>query len=253
MTKALRQHIRSLKQRKSRWENEQILVEGEKCIAELSKSLWSVERIYFTSPWSDSKVWSVFEGVSSEMTSLVSSKDMDMMSAMKTAPGLLAIARPPQTFNATLPNEGLTLFLDNVSDPGNVGTLIRVADWFGLNGVVLSPRCADPIGPKALQSSMGSAFHIPFAVREFEDLSEPMKRHVVGLDAAGQNLFDSHLDENPTLLVVGSESHGLSDHVKAKCRSLAAIPGAGRTESLNASVAGAIAIASIFQQGRASF
>ena len=250
MTKALRQHIRSLKQRKSRWEHEQILVEGEKCIAELCKSDWSVERIYFTTPWEGADFWSGLEGVTPDMAMLVSSKDMEMMSAMKTPPGLLATAKPPKDFNSKFTTNGLTLYLDNVADPGNVGTLIRVADWFGLSGVVVSPQSADPIGPKAVQSAMGSIFHIPIAVRAFEDLPEEMITHAVGLDAGGQNLFEDPFDEPPTLLVVGSESHGVSQHIKARCHSMAAIPGAGRAESLNASVAGAIAVASIVQQRR---
>ena len=250
MTKALRQHIRSLKQRKSRWEHEQILVEGEKCIAELCKSDWSVERIYFTTPWEGADFWSGLEGVTPEMTTLVSSKDMEMMSAMKTPPGLLATAKPPKDFNSEFTTNDLTLFLDNVADPGNVGTLIRVADWFGLSGVVVSPQSADPIGPKALQSAMGSTFHIPIVVRSFENLPEKMKAHAIGLDAGGQDLFEGAFNSTPTLLVVGSESHGVSDDVKAGCHSMAAIPGAGRAESLNASVAGAIAVASIVQQRR---
>ena len=77
MTKALRQHIRSLKQRRSRWEHEQILVEGEKCIAELCKSDWSVERIYFTTPWEGADFWSGLEGVTPDIATLVSSKDMN--------------------------------------------------------------------------------------------------------------------------------------------------------------------------------
>lgn len=247
MTKAIRQHIRSLKQRKSRWEHEQILIEGEKCIAELCRSAWTVERIYFTSAWENRDLWSGLEGVQPEMTTQVSSKDMEMMSAMKTPPGLLATATPPKDFNSDFKSNGLALFLDNVTDPGNVGTLIRVADWFGLSGVVISPQSADPIGPKALQSAMGSTFHIPIAVRSFNDLTDEMKTHAVGLDAGGQNLFEGSF-EKPTLLVVGSESHGLSQDVKEGCHSMAAIPGAGRAESLNASVAGAIAVASILQQ-----
>ena len=250
MTKALRQHIRSLKQRRSRWEHEQILVEGEKCIAELCKSDWSVERIYFTTPWEGADFWSGLEGATPDMATLVSSKDMEMMSAMKTPPGLLATAKPPKDFNSEFTTNDLTLFLDNVSDPGNVGTLIRVADWFGLSGVVVSPQSADPIGPKALQSAMGSTFHIPIVVRSFEDLPEEMKAHAIGLDAGGQDLFEGAFNSTPTLLVVGSESHGVSDDVKAGCHSMAAIPGAGRAESLNASVAGAIAVASIVQQRR---
>jgi len=169
---------------------------------------------------------------------------------MKTPPGLLATAKPPKDFNSEFTTNDLTLFLDNVADPGNVGTLIRVADWFGLSGVVVSPQSADPIGPKALQSAMGSTFHIPIVVRSFENLPEEMKAHAIGLDAGGQDLFEGAFNSTPTLLVVGSESHGLSDDVKAGCHSMAAIPGAGRAESLNASVAGAIAVASIVQQRR---
>ena len=112
MTKALRQHIRSLKQRKSRLEHEQILVEGEKCIAELCKSDWSVERIYFTTPWEGADFWSGLEGVTPDMAKLVSRKDMEMMSAMKTPPGLLATAKPPKDFNSEFTTNDLTLFLD---------------------------------------------------------------------------------------------------------------------------------------------
>ena len=145
--------------------------------------------------------------------------------------------KPPKDFNSEFTTNGLTLYLDNVADPGNVGTLIRVADWFGLSCVVVSPQSADPIGPKAVQSAMGSTFHIPIAVRASKTLPEEMKAHAVGLDAGGQNLFEDPFDEPPTLLVVGSESHGVSQHIKARCHSMAAIPGAGRAESLNASVA----------------
>ncbi|MGB2424415.1 MAG: TrmH family RNA methyltransferase [Flavobacteriales bacterium] len=137
--------------------------------------------------------------------------------------------------------------MDDLKDPGNVGTLIRVADWFGLAGVVLSPGSADPFGPKALQSSMGSTFHVPVLVESLQGLPTAYKTHVVGLDAGGTDLFSGSI-ARPTLLVVGSESHGLSETVVEACHVIASIPGAGRAESLNASVAGAVAVASFIQQ-----
>ena len=142
----------------------------------------------------------------------------------------------------------MVLYLDNLSDPGNVGTLIRVADWFGLSGVVMSAQSADPLSPKTVQSAMGSVFHVPLCVCEWSEIPNELKTHVVGLDAGGENLFQPGYISTPTLLVVGSESHGLSDEVRKGCDAIASIPGAGRAESLNASVAGAVAVASMFQQ-----
>ncbi len=222
------------------------MVEGEKCILELCRSHWAVERIYFTEAWESESNWSEdMEGIPSMA---VSAKDMEMMSAVKTPPGLLAVATWHDDVEQLPSPDGMSLYLDNLSDPGNVGTLIRVADWFGLSGVICSQRCADPLSPKALQSAMGSTFHISTAVCDFEDIPDSHKKHVVGLDAGGQNLFASNALETPSLLVVGSESHGLSPEVKGACHAIASIPGAGRAESLNASVAGAIATSAFRQQ-----
>lgn len=223
------------------------MVEGEKCIRELCKSSWVVERIYFTPSWEGSEFWNSPE-ISGEIELCeTGAKDMEMMSALKTAPGLLAVAHFPEAFELPSDSSGTVLYLDDLKDPGNVGTLIRVADWFGLAGVVLSPGSADPFGPKALQSSMGSTFHVPVLVESLQGLPTAYKTHVVGLDAGGTDLFSGSI-ARPTLLVVGSESHGLSETVVEACHVIASIPGAGRAESLNASVAGAVAVASFIQQ-----
>lgn len=223
------------------------MVEGEKCIRELCRSQWAVERIYFTEAWDAESTWT--EDMEHVPRMAVSAKDMEMMSAVKTPPGLLAVATWHDDVHQLPSPDAMSLYLDNLSDPGNVGTLIRVADWFGLSGVICSQRCADPLSPKALQSAMGSTFHLSTAVMDFEDIPDSHKRHVVGLDAGGQNLFADDTMDAPTLLVVGSESHGLSPEVKGACHAIASIPGAGRAESLNASVAGAIATSAFLQKG----
>ena len=245
--KALRQEVRQLKRRSERWNARKIMVEGEKCIRELCKSSWDVERIYFTPTWEDSEFWNSPE-ISGEIERCeTGAKDMEIMSALKTPPGLLAVAHFPEAIDLPSTPAGTVLYLDELKDPGNVGTLIRVADWFGLAGVVLSPGSADPLGPKALQSSMGSTFHVPTLVQSLEDLPSAYKTHVVGLDAGGSDLFSGSIAQ-PSLLVVGSESHGLSKNVVEACHAIASIPGAGRAESLNASVAGAVAVASFIQK-----
>jgi TrmH family RNA methyltransferase len=171
------------------------------------------------------------------------------MTSLKTSPGLLALATMPDRAGRAEHSGGVWLYLDRMNDPGNVGTLVRVADWFGMAGVVMSSDSADPFGPKAVQSAMGSAFHTPIRIQNFKDLPSRWTTRVVGLDAGGQNLFELPTSEAPTLLVVGSESHGVSEDICSACHVMASIPGAGRAESLNASVAGAIAAASLVQQG----
>ena len=251
ITKAHRQEIRQLKRRQGRVSQRKVLVEGEKCILELCRSPWTVERIYFTEPWEDASIWTLNAHMQSIPRLNVSAKDMEMMSAVKTPPGILAVAEWPEDVEALPQAGGMVLYLDDVADPGNVGTLIRVADWFGLKGVILSPRCADALSPKALQSAMGSTFHISTAVMPFAELPEAHKQNVIGLDAGGQNLFEAGAMSTPSLLVVGSESHGLSSEIREACHSIASIPGAGRAESLNASVAGAIATSAFVQKGLA--
>jgi TrmH family RNA methyltransferase len=247
MPKNLRQEVRQLKRRNVRWDSRKVMVEGEKCIRELCESTWEVERIYFTPLWKDANFWDSTERISKAPRMEVSSKDMEMLSALKTPPGMLAVAHLPQTFNTLPHGQEMTLFLDNISDPGNVGTLIRVADWFGLSGVVVSPQSADPLSPKTVQSAMGSVFHIPICVRDWSEIPDAMRSCVVGLDAGGENIFIPGNVSPPSMLVIGSESHGLSEEVQSSCHAIASIPGAGRAESLNASVAGAIAVASFLQ------
>ena len=131
-----------------------------------------------------------------------------------------------------------------MNDPGNVGTLVRVADWFGMAGVVLS---TDSAARRPFKVPWGLHF-TPHSDSKLHGLAIPMEGPG-GLDAGGQNLFELPEQEAPTMLVVGSESHGVSQDVSNACHLMASIPGAGRAESLNASVAGAIAAASLVQQG----
>ena len=98
---------------------------------------------------------------------------------------------------------------------------------------------------------MGSTFHIPCIVCPWSEVPAEQKTHVMGLDASGEDMFQESEASRPSLLVVGSESHGMTLETRESCHRLAAIPGAGRAESLNASVAGAIAVACVVQQGLA--
>jgi len=139
--------------------------------------------------------------------------------------------------------DGLYLVLEGVSDPGNVGTLIRTADAFSFDAILILPQTASPFNDKAMRSSMGSCFHLPLI--EMPDLTAV--RHFV--DTAGLSLYAADLDgdsimdkpfDRPGALIIGNEAHGISDQARQICDRLVTIPMPGLAESLNAAAAGAI-------------
>lgn len=165
------------------------------------------------------------------------------------APGVAALVRwRPAAFTPDgLPaGPGLIVAMDAVQDPGNAGTIVRSADWFGAAGVVFGPGTVEPTNPKLVRSTMGSLFHLP--VSEGEPLP-----HVIGrARAAGFRAVGAALDGEPlpafrwperTLLIVGNEAGGISDSVRNCLDARVLIPSYGRAESLNASVAAAVLMA----------
>ena len=180
----------------------------------------------------------------------VSSKDMERMSQMKTPPGILATVRIPEQAALPLRAKGTLLVCDRIADPGNLGTLIRTADWFGFAGVVCDVRGVDPWNAKCLQAAMGSAFRMPIWTVELSEWFPKFEGASWALDAGGEPL--DQIPNPPAALIVGSESHGLSTELRAAATHIAAIPGHTATESLNAAVAGSIAMYQINQSLTAS-
>jgi RNA methyltransferase, TrmH family len=156
------------------------------------------------------------------------------ISALAHPPRVIAVFRLADLPRGTAPPAGLALW--HVADPGNVGTLVRTADALGPAFVALSAGCADPTGPKALRASAGAVFRVPLA--SFDEAPAPL----VGLVAhGGRPLWELGPSERVTF-AVGSEREGLPAEVAARCDELVSIPLADGAESLNAAVAGAVAL-----------
>ena len=126
---------------------------------------------------------------------------------------------------------------------------IRTVSWFGLTGVVCSPRTVDVWNAKTIQSSMGSVFNTPLIVTDLKEFLKSNEISCIVLDAGGENLHSS--DYLPGAIVVGSESHGVSENLREMANEVWSIPGSGNAESLNASIAGSIAC-SVLAQKRSS-
>ena len=226
------QRARSLRENKYRKETGCHFIEGDKLVREALISGAELETVF------------VREGYAGETdfpceTVLVSDGVMDALSTAGTPQSLCAVAKTPA---AVLPDTftGTVLLLEDVQDPGNVGTLIRTADALGAGCVILSPRCADPFSPKTLRSSMGSVYHLPVHVAEV-----PAALRI--LNAQGYTCLCGHLKGSEILpsktskmaLLVGNEGNGVTDEAAALCHCYR-LPMRGRAESLNAAVFGAI-------------
>lgn len=212
------------------------MAEGEKVVAELLDSQIEVLKIFATHD---------FEGRTPPSAIRISPKDMARLSAQSTPPGLMAIARIPQS-NWIGPARGISLYLDGIADPGNLGTIIRTADWFGVQAILLSPECTDPFGPKVVQSAMGSLFRQAIHTLTSNEVIEACKSSkipVICTTLSGTALSTWKTPKN-ALVVVGSESHGVSKAMLQASDEQITIGRAvgSKTESLNAGVATAIVL-----------
>ena len=174
---------------------------------------------------------------------LVSPEVMEKMSDTRTPQGILVLARMAPASLSDF-GTGPLLILENVQDPGNIGTLFRTAEAAGAGGIILSRDCADPYSPKVLRATMGAIFRMPFVISE--DLPETVRQ----LQADGICVYAGHLKGKDLYaeaafpercaFLLGNEGNGLSDTVSALADRLIRIPMEGKTESLNVAVAGAL-------------
>ena len=249
VSKALAKYVRSLHQRKYRQRHAAFLVEGAKSVLELLSSGLEVEHLLATPAFAEH-----LTTASGLPLHLATDDELTQLGTLQTnAAALAVVRRPPEiALPPALPATRLVLALDHVADPGNLGTLWRLADWYGLPGLVLSENCADPFTPKAVAASMGAFGRVPVwasvdLAAWLASLNPEVK--VYGADLAGDNVHQQRL-RPAGVLVMGSESHGLSPEVAARLTSRLHIPHGpgGRAESLNVAVSAAILLDNFFRE-----
>lgn len=231
LTKADFRHLRDLRDKKHREASGFFVVENPKVLTELLAAGHPFETLYATPRWTPPP------GV--PVTPL-SEADLARITHLPTPTGVFALARlrRPSLDPADLAS-GLTLALDGVQDPGNVGTLLRIADWYGLARVLLSPDCADLFSQKVVNASMGSFARVPTHVADLPPLLAAAPVPVLGCDLDGDDVRQGPAPRD-AILVIGSEGQGLSPAVRATLTRRLTIPRLGPAESLNAAVAAAI-------------
>jgi TrmH family RNA methyltransferase len=222
------QLLRSLRDKKSREELGLYAVEGEKIVAELVAAGHPFEKIYATGAWKG------------ERTHEIDGEEMARASHFPTPSPVFAVGRiRREALAAGELDHGLTLALDGVQDPGNVGTILRIADWFGVARVLLSPGCADLYSQKVIQASMGSFARVRATVADLATALGGVAVPVIGCELEGRDVHGLPALED-AVVVIGSEGRGLSDGARKWLAYSVTIPRRGAAESLNAAVAAGI-------------
>lgn len=224
--------VRALHQKKFRASEGLFLVQGRKPVRELLASSLRVDTIYATDE--------AAEAMRLEHAVVLPPHDLERMGTFEHGNEVVAVAQIPVQRPMLPPKAGeLVLAFDGISDPGNLGTLLRIADWFGVHEVWCSADCVEAFNPKCVQASMGSLFRVGLS---YGDLPAGLLG-AVGADvsvykaeASGQDVFTTPL-ARPAVLVFGSESHGLSDAVRHTPGISVAVPRYGSAESLNVAAA----------------
>jgi len=199
--------VRSLQQKKFREKHSCFVAEGNKLVKEFLSSDWDIKKVYADHSWSFS------EGEAQEISEItrVSSAEMERISGF-TSPGqvLAVIGMKEKDQNPDQWISNYTLLLDDIRDPGNLGTMIRIADWFGIRQIICSPSTVELYNPKVIQASMGSVIRVNVLYSELSPLLESESgTPAIATALDGSNLFETELPGSGFLLT-GSESHGLS-------------------------------------------
>ena len=239
MTSAEIKFVKSLSQKKFRDQEGLFVVEGEKLVAEALASRFTVEKVYRREE--------------------IGEVAMARISALSSpSPALALVRRPNDLLQDEVPAKGLFLALDGIRDPGNLGTILRIADWFGIDAVYASPDTVDVFNPKVVQATMGAIFRVRFHYTEIPVFCSRVLAaggKVYGTFLNGENLYEKALSnglEAPSVIVIGNEANGISAATAACVSDRLFIPPYPAddpgSESLNAAVATAVTVAEFRRQ-----
>ena len=234
--------IQKLQQKKYRNELGLFVVEGKKGILEFVQAGFKVEAIFATSLFS--------EQLNKLPLTLISKEELSKISTLKNPDEGVAIFHQPK--RKGILQEGLILALDNIQDPGNLGTLIRLCDWFGIETLLCSEQTVDCYNPKVVQASMGSLSRVEVHYLPLAGFLVTCDLPVYVATLEGENLYTTTFPED-CVIVLGNEANGVSPEVVALADGAITIPRFGRrqqAESLNVAMAGAIIMSQV--KGKAS-
>jgi len=221
---------------KKHWAQESVfIIEGPKMLEEAIKANCRIEKIYATKNW-QGKLGSS-GGDIEEVDDIMLSR----LSHLQTPNQVVALVQKNMPISISDYSKKLTLVLDGIQDPGNLGTIIRTADWFGINHILVTEDTASVYNPKVIQSTMGSCFRVQVQIDNLNEVIASQKLPVIGTLLSGASIYASKMP-NAGFLVIGNESKGIREPLKSLITHPVSIPKFGGAESLNAAVATGIVL-----------
>ena len=233
--------ITGLTRKKYRNEHKLFVVEGIKAVNEFLAAETNLKYLYYTDENAD---YNRFENAQ-----LITERELSKMSALKTPNRVLAVFEMPEP--ESIKSTGLIVALDNINDPGNLGTIIRLCDWFGVDQLVCSENTVDCYNHKVVQATMGSLTRVSVVYTDLTNYLKKSNSTIIAADMNGNSVYDQELPEK-AVLVMGSEANGISEQVAALIDNWAKIPSFGmenRAESLNVATATAIFLSEFRRKG----
>lgn len=236
VSKSELKYIQSLSDKKVRLETGCFIAEGVKLVGEMIAAGYPIRAIYALDSW-DAPDTSI-------EVNRVEAFELEKMSLLQTPNQVVAVAKMPSKTDAINLTGKLTIVLDGIQDPGNLGTIIRIADWFGVQQIVASEDTVDVYNPKVIQATMGSFMRVSVAYKNIADWLPTLQLPVYGALLEGENIFTTTLPKQG-ILVIGSEAKGIRENCIDFITHPVTIPKIGGAESLNAGVATGIIVAQL--------
>lgn len=231
-------YIQSLSRKKQREEHQSFIAETPKVVNEFLNSSYKVKSLFAEHSWLTENNHLIPSGT--EVTE-IDTQDLGRISQLKSPHSVLAILEMPDESDEPSLNGKITIALDDLQDPGNFGTIIRIADWFGIENILCNLQTANAYNPKVVQASMGSLAHVRVHYTSLEDFLKQAGLPVYATGLTGKSVYEiGKLSE--AILVIGNEGRGITESINSLAQEIISIPRLGRAESLNAAIATGIIV-----------
>ncbi len=231
--------IKSLHLKKYRKAEQLFFVEGEKAVLEVLASKWPVRALFGTADFFDKYPDTAY---AADMSHPCAASELEQVGTFTSNNAALAVVAMPHYAPFAESAGQWTLVLDSINDPGNLGTIIRIADWYGIRHILCSADTVDVFNPKVIASAKGSFLRVKLHYGELSDWLKSTRQPVYGTFLNGQSVHELSLKQPGGYIVLGNEANGISDEVGSLVRQRITIPSFGEAESLNVGIATAVIV-----------
>jgi RNA methyltransferase, TrmH family len=245
ITKNQIKYINSLQQKKFRLEHQSFVVEGAKSVIELLKSDFVVELLFVTQSFFEENE-ALLQNLSIQ-PEFVEVNELEKVGSFNSNNAALAVVKTKENVELLVKEKEFAMILDDIRDPGNLGTIIRIADWYGITKIICSNSTVDVYNPKVINSTMGSFTRIYLYYTNLEEFIKNQKINIYGTLLDGENIHQTQFTDSG-YIVIGNEANGISEEITKLITHKITIPRFGGAESLNAGIATAVVLDNVFRR-----